>query len=166
MPFPESQSLVSWTIFPPSSITFICPLYLVLDRLFHKPEGVDVLHLGAGTEFLLTTGLTETFASHLREPSSMLPSHTPRYLSIDLKLLHILGCLFRTANVGLGDDLHQGDAGPVQIHKAVIARAPSWMFLPASSSICILVMPILLAPPSVTISIKPCSQIGCSNWLI
>ena len=30
------------------------------------------------------TGLMDTFASHLKDPCSMFPSHTPRYLRIAL----------------------------------------------------------------------------------
>ena len=44
--------------------------------------------------------------------------------------------------------------------------AAEWMFLPASFSIWIRVMPIFFGPFGVSISSQPCSQMGRSNWEI
>ncbi len=74
--------------------------------------------------------------------------------------------IYSAASFGLlmsGSDTISISGAPARLRSTKLSPpVPSWMFLPASSSIWMRVIPILLTYPSTVISIWPCSQIGCS----
>ena len=110
--------------------------------------------------------LTETFASHLIEPSAIFPSEISRYL--------IMECIdFKYATASSGELISGSDTISIKGVPALFKSIPdwpsksSWRDFPASSSRWALVIPILLLDPSSnSISKNPSSTMGLSIWLI
>ena len=87
-------------------------------------------------------GLMEILASHLKLPSSILPSQMSKIAKNGPKLPQISSGFFSGADIRFTDNLHQGYAGSVEINHGSQDDRGHGSSFPASSSIWIRVMPI------------------------
>ena len=108
------------------------PADLVVDRLLHELEAVEVLDLAAGPEFGARPAhrhvgvATETALLHVAVANADPGDESVQFLGVG----HRLG---RGAHVGLGDDLQQRRSGSVEVdaglaHKALVQRLASVFF--------------------------------------
>jgi hypothetical protein len=116
-PVSGSNRRVSCTILPPLSSTSTCRPRLMLDRLHHEAHGVDVLRLGAGAEFFARLADGDV---HVRAHGTLVHVAVAcADIAQDRAQLREIGARFGgRAHVGPRDDLHQRDAGAVQVHIA------------------------------------------------
>ncbi len=94
------------------------PVYFVLNGFFHMPEGVQVLEFRAGTECGLSAGPQGNIGI---TPETALFHVAVAYIDISedgVQFPQIGPGLGRGPDIGLTDDLDQGNAGAVQVHQA------------------------------------------------
>ena len=120
-------------------------------------------------------GRTDTFTSHRMEPSDRFPSPTPRYRTSRRNFRAVRRHLAPRPQIRLRHDLHQRHARAVIVGERVCAPviprrdpfAGKCVSLPASSSMCARVIPIVRVPPpsstGIATSTRPRSPNGSSN---
>ena len=141
-------------------------LDLEADGLVQKAEGVDVLDLGAGAEFLLALRAHRDVGIHPERAllHVAVADADPAHDLVDL--LRVGHGLFRRAHVRLGDDLQQRGAGAVQVDAGqaveVLVQGLAGVLLQVGAGDA----DLLTAPSSSTISTWPLPTTGSSYWLI
>jgi hypothetical protein len=131
----------------------------VIDGLSDEADRVDVLDLAARANS--SPGLrTETLTSARRLPLSMSPSHVSE-ITQDGPQLGDVGLRFLgRAHVGPRDDLHQRDAGPVEVDVGIVGVLVVDRLARVLFQVQALDADILVSP-STSISISPSPTIGC-----
>ena len=116
-------------------------------------------------------GRSETFASTRIWPRSMSASRRADRAQQQLELLGVAAGLLGGPDVGLGDDLHERGARPVEVDQASTARPTrrprrAWTSLAVSSSRWARVIGTVNGPSEVSIRSRPSAASGIAYWLI
>ena len=96
------------------------PAHLVLQGPLHRPEGVEVFHLGPLRKLGLAKRPQRDVGVAAQAPLLHLAVGDARVKEDRAQLFHKEPGLFGRAQIRLGDDLDQRDAAPVVVDQAVL----------------------------------------------
>ena len=125
------------------------PLDFVLQRFANKAERVDVLHFRLGAKLFLSARTHADVAIAAQRTFLHVAVANPGIEDDLLQARQVFVSFVGRSNIRLADDFDQRHSAAVQVDRRGFRELakPSCRLLPASSSRCTRVMPILLVPP-------------------
>ena len=100
---------------------FRLALYLIFHRQVDRLEAVHVFNFHLSTEFRAALRTHTDISVAAETPLLHVAGGNAQVLQNAAQLHEVLAGLFRGAEIRFADDLHQGSAGAVDIHQAVVA---------------------------------------------